>query len=113
MKRYLYCSLLSDRKLTIICGIISYRGYPSAEVQSAYSTDSPNKTFVGLLIEWLECSQMVRETEVQSDIVITKTQQMVLDASLLNTQDYNIGTKSKWSFLGKCITSSPAPRCCS
>ena len=45
---------------------------------------------------WLECSPMARETWVQSSgWVIPKTQKMVLDASLLNTQQYKVRIKGK------------------
>ena len=45
--------------------------------------------------------------------VIPKTQKMVLDASLLNTQYYEAQIKSKWSNSGKVITPSPTPKCSS
>ena len=38
---------------------------------------------------------MVREIGVQSQVVIPKTQKMVLDTSLLNTQHYTVHIKSK------------------
>ena len=38
---------------------------------------------------------------------------MVLDASLLNTQHYNVRIKSKWSNPGKVEAPSPTPRCSS
>ena len=38
---------------------------------------------------------MVREAEVQSQVVITKTQKMVLDAALLSTQHYKVRIKGK------------------
>ena len=38
---------------------------------------------------------MVQETRVQSQIVIPKTQKMVLDASLLNIQYYKVSIKGK------------------
>ena len=45
---------------------------------------------------WVECSLMVRETEVQSSgQVIPKTQKMVLDATLFNTQHYKVWIKGK------------------
>ena len=43
----------------------------------------------------VECSPMARETGVQSQIVIPKTQKVVLDISLLNTQHYNVRFKGK------------------
>ena len=41
--------------------------------------------------------------------VIPKTQNMVLDASLLNTQHYNVCTKRKW----KGVAPSLMPQCSS
>ena len=43
--------------------------------------------------------------------VIPKTQKMVLDASLLNTQHY--GSRVKWSNPGKGVAPSPTPWCSS
>ena len=45
--------------------------------------------------------------------VIPKTKKMVFDASLLNTQHYNAGIKSKWSNPRKGVAPPPAPRCSS
>ena len=38
---------------------------------------------------------MVRETRVQSQVVIPKTLKMVLDTSLLNSQQYKVRIKGK------------------
>ena len=43
----------------------------------------------------LECSPMAREIGVQSLVVIQKTQKMVLDSSLLKTQNYKAQIKGK------------------
>ena len=43
--------------------------------------------------------------------VIPKTQKMVLDAALLNTQHYKVRIKGKWTNPGKGVTSSSTPRC--
>ena len=59
---------------------------------------------------WVECSPMVQETGVQSQVVIPKTQKMVLDATLLNTQHYKVRIKGK---VEKGVASSSPPRCCS
>ena len=49
---------------------------------------------IGLVV--VECSPVVRETWVQiPGHVIPKTLKMVLDSSLLNTQQYKIRIKSK------------------
>ena len=41
------------------------------------------------LVQWAECSPMIRENGVQSRVELyQKTQEMVLDAALLNTQHY-------------------------
>ena len=41
--------------------------------------------------------------------VIPKTQKMVLDASLLNTQNYKVWIKIKWSNPEKGVAPSPTP----
>ena len=41
---------------------------------------------------------------------IPKTQQMVLDATLLNTQHYKV--RVKWPNPGEGAAPSPTPRCC-
>ena len=43
--------------------------------------------------------------------VIPKTQKMVLDASLLNTQHYRYGSRVKWSNPGKGVVPSPTHWC--
>ena len=43
--------------------------------------------------------------------VIPKTQKMVLDASLLNTQIIRHGSRVKWSNPGKGVEPSPTPWC--
>ena len=45
--------------------------------------------------------------------VIPKTLKMVLDTSLLNTQQYKVLSRVKWSNPGKGVAASPAPRCSS
>ena len=45
--------------------------------------------------------------------VIPKTQKMVLDAILLNTQHYKVLSRVKWSNLGKRVMPSPTPWCSS
>ena len=45
--------------------------------------------------------------------VIPKTQKMVLDASLLNTQHFKVWIKGKWSNPGKGVAPSPTPWCSS
>ena len=45
--------------------------------------------------------------------VIPKTLKMVLDTSLLNTQQYKVHIKAKWSDPGKRVAISPTPRCSS
>ena len=56
---------------------------------------------------------MVQKTWFQSREIITKTQKMVLDAFLLNTQHYKILIKNKWSNPGKGVVPSPTPQCSS
>ena len=45
--------------------------------------------------------------------VIPKTQKMVLDAILLNTQHYKVLSRVKWSNPGKGVAPSPTPSCSS
>ena len=45
--------------------------------------------------------------------VIPKTLKMVLDTSLLNTQQYKNVSRVKWSNLGKGVVPSPSPHCSS
>ena len=45
--------------------------------------------------------------------VIPKTLKMVLDTSLLNTQQYKVLSRVKWSNPGKGVAPSPTPRCSS
>ena len=45
--------------------------------------------------------------------VIPKTQKMVLDAILLNTQHYKVLSRVKWSNPGKGVAPSPTPWCSS
>ena len=48
------------------------------------------------MVSWVECSLMVRETEVQSQFESDqKLFKMVLDTSLLNTQQYKVRIKGK------------------
>ena len=45
--------------------------------------------------------------------VIPKTQKIVLDAILLNTQHYKVLSRVKWSNPGKGVAPSPTPWCSS
>ena len=45
--------------------------------------------------------------------VIPKTQKMVLDAILLNTQHYKVLSRVRWSNPGKGVAPSPTRRCSS
>ena len=45
--------------------------------------------------------------------VIPKTQKMVLDAVLINTQHYKVRIKVKWKNTGNGVATSPTPRCSS
>ena len=44
---------------------------------------------------------------------VIKTQKMVLDTSLLNTQLYKVGIKDKSSIPEKGVGPPPTPQCCS
>ena len=66
------------------------------------------------LAEQLECSPMARETWVQiPGRAIPKTQKMVLDASLLNTQHYKVRIKGKGKQSREGVAPSPKPWCSS
>ena len=45
--------------------------------------------------------------------IIPKTLEMVYDTSLLNTQQYEVCIKGKWSNLEKGVAPSPTPQCSS
>ena len=45
--------------------------------------------------------------------VIPKTEKIVLDASLLNTQHYKVWIKGKWNTPEKEVALFPTPRCSS
>ena len=60
---------------------------------------------VGLVVE---CSPMGRETRVQSQVEsYQRLKKMLLDISLLNTRQYKVRLKDKWSNLGKGVAPSP------
>ena len=50
----------------------------------------------GPLAKWVECSPIVQETRVQSQVEsYQRLKNMVLDAALLNTQHYKVSIKGK------------------
>ena len=54
---------------------------------------------------------MTQETEVQFQVEsYQRLKQMVLDASLLNTQHYKVWIKSKGNTPGKGVAPSPTPQ---
>ena len=48
-----------------------------------------------ILAWWLECSPMAQDLGSIPGQVISKTQKIVLDASLIYTQNYKVQTKGK------------------
>ena len=56
---------------------------------------------------------MARDTWVQSQVESYQRQKMVLDVSLLNTQNYKDGSRVTWSNPGKGVVPSPTPWCSS
>ena len=64
------------------------------------------------LVWWVECSPMVRiDLSSIPGRVIPKTLKMVLDTSLLNTQQYKVFvSRVKWSHPGKGVAPFPTPR---
>ena len=61
------------------------------------------------MARWVECSPMVWETWVH---VIPITFKIVLDTSLLNTQQYKVRIKGKMEQSRERISTPPRPRCC-
>ncbi len=61
------------------------------------STMVANFTLTGPLALWLECSPMVQETRVQSQVESYQTlkKNLVFDAALLSTQHYKVRIKGK------------------
>ena len=54
--------------------------------------------YLPVTAEWVECSAMGQEAGVQFQVVIIpKTQKMVFDVALLNTQHCNVRIKVNWS----------------
>ena len=68
--------------------------------------------FIGSLVYWVECSPVVRETEVQSQVEsYLRLKNMLLDTLLLNTQHYKVRIKGIVEQSGKGVAPSPTPRC--
>ena len=64
------------------------------------------------LTEWMERLPMVRETWVQSQVVsYQRLKIMVLDTSLLNTQQYKVRIKAKMEKSRERSSALPTPRC--
>ena len=63
--------------------MMKYRNRKSTNFKSLY------------LAQWVECSPMVRDLGSIPGQVIPKTLKMVLDTSLLNTQQYKMCIKGK------------------
>ena len=78
--------------------LVSYPGhslgssYPSAEVQSVYST-APADWAIGIMVRVFANGQ--RDLDLIPGRVIPKTQKMILDTALLNTQHYKVWIKGK------------------
>ena len=68
----------------------------------------------GSLAKWVECSLMVRETWVQSQV--TSYQRLLkwyLIPPCLTLSNIRYVSRVKWSNPGKRVAPSPIPRCCS
>ena len=61
------------------------------------------------IIAW-ESANGLGDQGSNPDQVISKTQKMVLDAFLLNTQHYKVHIKGKWSNPRKGVAPSPTPQ---
>ena len=64
-------------------------------------------SFIYILNKRVRCSPMFRETMFNSRSSHSKTSKIVLDVSLLNTQQ----VKGKWSYPRKGVAHFPTPRC--
>ena len=53
------------------------------------------------------------DRDIIPDRVIPKTQKMVFDSTLLNTQNFKVRIKGKWSYLGRRVVLFPTRRCSS
>ena len=74
------------------------------------SYQSKNDT---VLAQWVECSPMIRvDLGSIPGRIIPMIFKMVLDTSLLNTQQYKVHMRVKWSNPGKGVVPSPI-HCCS
>ena len=68
----------------------------------------PQKLEIFIVACGIWCSSVNQETGVQSQVESyqRKTQKMVLDHSLLNTENYKVWIKGKWSNPGKEVAPS-------
>ena len=74
--------------------------------------------FISYCLYWqfLICKQFANGLEDRGSItgrVVPKTQKMVLDAALLNTQHYKVRIKGKVNIPGKGVAPSPTSWCSS
>ena len=89
-----------DRKLILLWD-------ENVRTTGSSSKRKPPGRIKGCLVLWLEYStNSLRNWGSITGRVISKTQKMVLDASLLNTQHYKVRIKGKWSNPGKGVASS-------
>ena len=107
MKGYSILPGLQKKSLIIRCNLLSYTGHLFLGVgASCLSAEDTVNIFQALPIG-------LKKRFLFIDRVIPKTQKMVLDAYLLNTQHYKVWIKSKRSNQRKGVARSPTHRCSS
>ena len=75
---------------------------PRYYTRSFFLCRNTNSLNIDPLAYWVECSPILQETGVQSQVEsYQKLKKTALDTSLLNTQHYIVWIKGKWNNLGK------------
>ena len=70
--------------------------------------------YTGSLSQWVECSPMIRETWVQSQVAsYQRLKKWYMIPSCLTLSNIRYVSRVKWSNPGKGLTPSPTPRCSS
>ena len=111
-----------------VCNSLTFKQIEYVNLTDMRSLISPHKNIWVLYICVYYCNKKVRWINLHSVYInigimvrdrssipgrVIKTQKMVLDASLLNTQHYKVWIKCKESNPGKGVAPSPTLRCCS
>ena len=85
-----------------------YKRKLSKSEETEFSQKESSEMPIGIII-WMFIKGPGDRVSIP-DRVIRKTQKMVIDAALLNTQHQKVRIKGKWSSSGKGVTSSPTPK---